>query len=136
VTRDELAAFEDDLVASVGAEVEPERDAEVGPERLAALAREHQAGVRDRPGVDNIVYEWRRQLPGDPLLRRTRAVYVLALPEGVWAEFLDELGADGQEAAALRRLHARQADRLLDSADTNGAANRPGDHAMLVLVRP
>jgi hypothetical protein len=128
VTRDELAAFEDDIVASVGAEV--------GPERLAALAREHQAGVRDRPGVDNIVYEWRRQLPGDPLLRRTRAVYVLALPEGVWAEFLDELGADGQEAAALRRLHARQADRLLDSADTNGAANRPGDHAMLVLVRP
>ncbi len=128
MTRDELAAFEDDIVASVGAEV--------GPERLAALAREHQAGVRDRPGVDNIVYEWRRQLPGDPLLRRTRAVYVLALPEGVWAEFLDELGADGQEAAALRRLHARQADRLLDSADTNGAANRPGDHAMLVLVRP
>ena len=128
MTRDELAAFEDDIVASVGAEV--------GPERLAALAREHQAGVRDRPGVDNIVYEWRRQLPGDPLLRRTRAVYVLALPEGVWAEFLDELGADGQEAAALRRLHARQADRLLDSADTNGAANRPGDHAMLVPVQP
>ncbi|MFT4880382.1 MAG: hypothetical protein ACI9CA_001705 [Natronomonas sp.] len=119
MTRDELAAFEDDLLESVGAEV--------GAGRLAALAREHQAGVRDRPGVDNIVYEWRRQLPGDPLVLRTTAVYVLALPGGVWAEFLDELGVNGREAEALRRLHDRQAGRLVDSAD---------EHATLVLVRP
>ncbi len=122
MTRDELAVFGDDLVESVGAEV--------GAERLAALAREHQAGVRDRPGVDNIVYEWRRQLPGDPLVLRTTAVYVLALPEGVWAEFLDELGADDREAEALRRLHDRQADRLVDSADGLD------EHATLVLARP
>lgn len=127
MTRDELAAFDDDLLRSVG---------EVDPDRLAALAREHQAGVRDLPGVDDIVYEWRRQLPVDPLLFRSPERYVLALPERVWAEFLDELGADDRETEALRALHDQQARRTLLTADSPEAADTLERHAAMVLTRP
>ena len=112
--RDELAAFDEDLLAQVG---------DVGPERLATLAREHQAGIRALPGVDDIVYEWRRSLQGDPLLHRSPAVYVLSLPGRVWMEFLDRLEATGEESAALRELHDRQARRLLEAAE--GAPESP-----------
>jgi len=112
--RDELAAFDDDLLAEVG-------EADSG--RLATLAREHQAGVRALPGVDDIVYEWRRTLPGEPLLYRSRALYVLALPGRVWLEFLERMEVTESEASALRELHGRQARRLLAAAD--GAPEPP-----------
>jgi len=128
VTRGELAAFDDDLLQSV--------DTEVGADRLAALARDHQAGIRELPGVDDIVYEWRRELPVDPVLLRSPEVYVLALPDRVWTEFLEELGVDGREADALRHLHDRQGRRLLDSTDTPWPTDALGSYAAMVLVRP
>jgi len=128
VTREELAAFDDSLLQSVGREV--------GVDRLAALARDHQAGVRELPGVDSIVYEWRHQLPVDPLLLRSPDVYVFALPDRVWTEFLDELEANRSEAEALRDLHDRQARRLLDSAEGPEAGDALTTHAAMVLVRP
>ncbi len=127
MTREKLAPFDDDLFGAV--------EAEVDSDRLAALAREHQAGIRERPGVDNIVYEWRHQLPRDPLLLRTTAVYVLALPDRVWAEFLDQLGLTGPEADALRELHHRQACRYLEGADTPRATDAL-DAAAMVISRP
>jgi len=129
VTRDELAAFDDDVLQSVSG-------GGVGRDRLAALAREHQAGIRELPGVDDIVYEWRRGLPADPLLFRSPGVYVLAVPERVWAEFLDELGTDDRETESLRALHDRQARRTLERADRPEAADALEARAAMVLTRP
>lgn len=128
MTREELAPFDDDLFGAVGAEVDSGR--------LAALAREHQVGIRELPGVDNIVYEWRHQLPRDPLLLRTTAVYVLALPDRVWAEFFDRLGLTDPEADALRELHHRQACRHLEAADTPRTTDALDAAAAMVLSRP
>lgn len=128
--RDELAVFDDDAVEAVAA------DHDVSADRLAELARTHQSNVRDLPGVDNIVYEWRRGLPWDPLLFRSPAVYVLALPDRVWAEFLDRLTADDAEADALRKLHDRQARRILGGADRPDPAEALDVHAAMVLTRP
>ena len=130
MTREELAAFDDDLLRSA--------IAGVGADRLAALAREHQAGIRELPGVDDIVYEWRRGLPWDPVLFRSPEVYVLALPDRVWAEFLGELGTGNPEADALRELHDRQARRTLEGVDRPDAdaAAALDTHAAMVLTRP
>jgi len=122
VTRDELAAFDEDLFA----------DGSLDRDRLVALARAHQAGVRESPGVDNLVYEWRNGLARDPLVERTRGVYVLALPDRVWAEFVAALDADEAEAAALRALHDRQARRTV-GADRAGAL---AEATAMVLTRP
>jgi hypothetical protein len=129
--RDELAAFDEGLLAEVGG---------TDSERLATLAREHQAGVRALPGVDEIVYEWRRTFPGEPLLYRSTGLYVLALPGRVWVEFLEEMELVESEASALRELHRRQARRLLAAAD--GAPEPPpatealGADGAMVLTRP
>jgi hypothetical protein len=131
MTRDELAAFEDDLLAEVG---------DADSERLATLAREHQAGVRALPGVDDIVYEWRRTLPGEPLLYRSTALYVLVLPGRVWVEFLEGMELAESEASALRELHRRQARRLLAAADSAPepppATEALGADGTMVLTRP
>ncbi|MEF8887065.1 MAG: hypothetical protein V5A30_04600 [Haloarculaceae archaeon] len=128
MTREELAAFDDEVLLSVGTEV--------GAERLAALAREHQAGVRDLPGVDDIVYEWRRGLPWDPLLFRSPEVYVLAVPNRVWAEFLDRLSPEDPEAEALRELHDRQARRTLERVARQEVTDALDARAAMVLTRP
>lgn len=128
MTREELAAFDDDVLHSVGSGV--------GADRLAALAREHQAGVRELPGVDDIVYEWRHQFPRDPLLLRSPKVYVLALPDRVWAEFLDRLNPDDPAADALLELHDRQARRTLARADRPDATDALDARAAMVLTRP
>jgi hypothetical protein len=128
VTREELAAFDDDILQSVGTEV--------GADRLADLAREHQAGVRDFPGVDDIVYEWRRGLPRNPLLFRSPAVYVLALPNRVWAEFLDDLETDDPEAEALQELHDRQARRTLEQVAQRNVTDALDARVAMVLARP
>jgi len=126
--RDELDAFDADLLAAVA----EERDVDV--ERLRTLARTHQSNVRDLPGVDDIVYEWRNQFHLDPLLVRTTATYYLALPAHVWDEFAESLGATDVERDALVALHERQARQ---DADTVGldVGRLDGDEAV-VLTRP
>ncbi len=119
-----LAAFDADLVESVG------NDTGVSPDRLREIARDHQEGVRDLPGVDGIVYEWRTQFHLDPLLYRASDVYVLALRSHVWSEFADRLDLSGAELDALLGLHDEQARRLA------GDTGRLADDDALVLTRP
>jgi len=122
--RPPLAAFDDETFDRVAAETG------VSADRLRTLARRHQEGVRELPGVDDIVYEWRNHFHMDPLLTRTDAVYVLALPSHVWDEFADRLELSAAELDALRAVHDRQARALADATD------RLDGDAGLVLTRP
>jgi hypothetical protein len=119
MARDELGAFDEELFADAGIE----------RSRLEGLARDHQTLVRELPGVDDIVYEWRRYFDG-ALLSRTPEVYVLALPGRIWTEFTDRLELDEDAAGALRRLHDRQARRLVELAAI------PEGREPMVLTRP
>jgi hypothetical protein len=124
VERPPLAAFDDGTFDHVAAETA------VSADRLRALVRRHQEGVRDLPGVDDIVYEWRNHFHMDPLLVRTDAVYVLALPGHVWEEFADRLDVSETELDALLSVHDRQARALVD------AIGRLDGDTALVLTRP
>lgn len=122
--RDPLAAFDDDVVDAVAA------TAGVDEDRVRTLARRHQEGVRDLPGIDDIVYEWRNQFHQDPLVYRTDAVYVLALRAHVWTEFGDRLDATDAELGALKTLHDEQARSLVSNT------GRFDTDAAVVLTRP
>ncbi|WP_244257074.1 hypothetical protein [Halomicrobium sp. IBSBa] len=48
----------------------------VDPAALTERLADHQAAVEELPGVENLVYEWRKQYE-DPLIERTAEVYYL-----------------------------------------------------------
>ncbi|PSQ03816.1 hypothetical protein BRC95_08670 [Halobacteriales archaeon QS_5_68_33] len=126
--RDALDAFDAGLVTEVAG------DRDIDPDRLATLARTHQSNVRDLPGVDDIVYEWRTQFHQDPLLARTTAAYYLALPGHVWDEFADDIGASDAERAALVALHGRQT--RIDADGVGADTARLETSEPVVLTRP
>ena len=128
MTRDELAAFEERVIDAVAA------DHAVEPGRLTELVRAHQTNVRELPGVEDIVYEWRNYFHQDPLVGRTPTVYYLALPDHVWEEFVDDLGLDAAERDALLAVHDRQARAASDEDGVEVA--RLDTDAALVLTRP
>jgi len=99
--RDPLAAFDDAHVAGVASEYD------VGERRLRECLRRHQQQVRDLPGVEDIVYEWRRAFPWDPVVERRDEAYRLRVEPNVWPEFSNALGFDDAETAAVRAVHER-----------------------------
>jgi hypothetical protein len=123
-SRPPLAAFDDGILESVA------DGTGLTAGQLRELARRHQDGVRDLPGVDNIVYEWRNHFHMDPLVGRTDAVYVLALRDHVWEEFADRMDISAEERAALEEVHDRQARELVAATD------RLDSDPALVLTRP
>lgn len=122
--RPPLAAFDDESFETVAT------DNDIAADRLRALARRHQEGIRELPGVDDIVYEWRNHFHMDPLLARTAAAYVLALPDHIWEEFADRLELSAAELDALQAVHDRQSRGLIE------ATGRLDGDAGLVLTRP
>jgi hypothetical protein len=126
--RDPLAAFDDGVLATVAA-----REG-LAESELRALVRRHQASVRSSPGVDNLVYEWRRGLAYDPVVARTERAYHVVLLDRVWAEFASELGWSDSERAALRAVHDRQA-RAATAARGDDTGVFDGG-APMVLTRP
>jgi hypothetical protein len=124
--RDPLDAFDPDLVSSVAAETGGSADA------LRSLLRRHQESVRDLPGVDDLVYEWRRALD-DAVVVRTPELFCCVVRPVVWSEFADALGLDGEERERLVAVHDRQARRI---ARAEGASERAfGGRAAVVLTR-
>lgn len=121
--RDPLAAFDRETIERTAA-------ADLPADDLARLVARHQESVRNLPGVEDIVYEWRNHFQGDPLVHRTPDVYVLALPARVWEEFADALGLEGAELEALRSVHDRQARAHADEESRFDGA------AAMVLTRP
>lgn len=100
--------FEERVVAAVA------RERGVDPAALRELVERHQASVRDSPGVDDLVYEWRRYLPYDPLVARTDEAFVCVVFASIWEEFADGMGIEDDEREALMAVHRRQARRLAD----------------------
>lgn len=121
MTRAPLDAFDDDVVAAVAA------DRDLSAASLAALVERHQRLVRELPGVEDVVYEWRKTLPHDPLVERREAAYYLVVDPVVWTEYGDALDLDAAELAALRAVHDRQLRNTVDSP--------AGDREPIVLTR-
>ncbi len=117
------ATFDDGLIEGVAA------DRGVDPDALRAAVRDHQRGMDDLPGAENLVYEWRRRFDG-ALLERTDAAYHLAAPEDVWTEFGDHLSLSVDLLSALRETHRRTVGERIGADD-------PGDgRAFVVVERP
>lgn len=120
--RDPLAAFDDAVVADVA------RKRDRSPAALRELAARQQESVRDLPGVDDLVYEYRKAFARSPVAERREAAYYLLVPGHVWPEFGAALSLSEAELAALRALHDRQFRAAVGDPD--------GDRDPLVLVRP
>jgi hypothetical protein len=125
--RGPLVPFDDDIVATVADRTDAD------PDRLRALLRRHQQSARELPGIDNLVYEWRRYLPYDPVVARTdEAFHCVVLPE-VWADFADTLDVDDADFERLLAVHDRQARR---AAEARGESTEPFDGATpMILTR-
>lgn len=121
MARDPLGAFDPGVLSSL--------DADIDAGRLRTLARRHQETVRANPGVENLVYEWRKNYPRHSLVERTDGAYYLLVPRTAWDEFGDALGLDGPERDLLRTLHARQF--VAEIGEPLGE-----DRAPMVLTRP
>ncbi|WP_276271840.1 hypothetical protein [Haloarcula litorea] len=124
MTAPELAPFDDELIRRVA----DANDADYEAIRDAVVA--HQRGMRDNPGVENLVYEWRKQYD-DPVLARTDETFVVAVPATVWEEFGDHLGLEGDVLTALAAVHQEQVVRRSDTE----AAELPPDRVPVVVVR-
>jgi hypothetical protein len=127
-SRDPLSPFDATLVERVAADC----GVEVGV--LRDLAVRHQQGMRELPGVDNLVYEWRKYYPYDPIVARTERAFYAVVFAAVWDEFADRLGLTEPEQSALTELHDRQTRATLrkrgeDTGVLEGAA-------ALVVTRP
>ena len=95
-----------------------------------ALA-DHQRTMRANPGVEDLVYEWRRQYD-DPVLVRTPDVFVLALPPTVWEEYADYLEFEAETLGAVTAVHQEQTIRT----DAVEFSSIPEGHLALVAGRP
>jgi hypothetical protein len=123
--RDPLVPFDDDIIAAVADRTDAD------PDRLRTLLRRHQESARDLPGIDNLVYEWRKYLPYDPVVARTdEAFHCVVLPE-VWADFADALDIDDADFERLLAVHDRQARR---AAEDRGESTEPFDGATPMLL--
>jgi hypothetical protein len=85
--------------------------------------------MRDLPGVEDLVYEWRTRYR-DPLLARRPEAYYLMLPPDVWEEFDTVLEYDDPVLQALRAVHTRRTHRDLDERSTSPL----GDHAQAIVI--
>ncbi len=104
-------------------------DAGVDEDELRAALVDHQESVESLPGVENIVYEWRKEYAG-PLLKRTEDAYYLLVPERVWSEFADHLDISEPEKAAVIDVHRRTV-----AARTNAPEEPPESGAYVALGR-
>ena len=91
----------------------------------------HQQTMRENPGVEDLVYEWRKQYD-DPVVARTPSVFVLALPPTVWEQYADHLDFEDVTLAAVTAVHQEQTVR---TAAVEFEAI-PEGHVALVVGRP
>lgn len=98
---DLLDAFDDAVVRSVASENG------VDETRLRDALSDHQQTMRKTPGVENLVYEWRKQFE-DPIVDRTPDRYVVAVRRAVWQEFAEYLDLDDYLLAAVSAVHQEQ----------------------------
>ncbi|AUV81546.1 hypothetical protein C2R22_07655 [Salinigranum rubrum] len=122
MTRDPLAPFDDRVFDAVAEEYD------ASTTTLRDLVRRQQELVRRLPGVDDIVYEWRRGFPNDPVVERREEAYYLSVADTVWPEFATALSLDDREATLLRAVHRRQLEASVGGRPT-------GERGAMVLTR-
>ncbi|RKS82618.1 hypothetical protein BDK61_1930 [Haloarcula quadrata] len=119
------APFDDDVVRGVAG------TNSVDEERLRDALADHQRTMRENPGVEDLVYEWRKRFD-DAVLHRTPETFFMAVRETVWEEYGAHLGLDDYLLAAVVAVHQEQVLRetAVDSStiDENAVA--------LVVSRP
>jgi hypothetical protein len=111
---DDSPLFADGTVASAAA------DADMTPDELGTLIERHQAGMRESPGIDELVYEWRKTLREDPLLFADTEAYYVAVARRIWRQFADAHDMTDAEFEALVSVHdatVRAAVEAVDDAD-------------------
>lgn len=114
--------FDESVVASVAA------DCDASADELASLVDRHQRSVADLPGVENLVYEWRKAHDG-AVLERTPTAYYCSVPERVWDEFAGAMDLSAAERDALVAAHREQVRRRPDCPDD------PGPGRTVVVLR-
>ena len=108
MTDDELLAPFDVAVIRTAAQ-----DNDVEEPALREALADHQRTMRDNPGVEDLVYEWRKQYD-DPVLARTADVFVVAVPAAVWEEYGDYLDLERAVLEAVAAVHQEQTIRRDD----------------------
>ncbi|MBV0903092.1 hypothetical protein [Haloarcula salina] len=122
---DLLAAFDDDVIRAVA----DANDAE--EQRLRDALEAHQRTMRENPGVEDLVYEWRKRFD-DAVLHRTPETFYVAVREGVWREYGDHLELDDRLLGALVAVHQEQVLR----ADAVESDDIDADAVAVVVSRP
>ena len=120
-----LAPFDDEVIRAVAG------TNSVDEEQLRSALADHQRTMRENPGVEDLVYEWRKRFD-DAVLHRTPETFFMAVRESVWAEFGAHLGIDDYLLAAVVAVHQEQVLRetAVDSSDIDA------DAVALVASRP
>jgi len=121
---DLLAPFDHAVLRTVA----DENDVEFGVLREAL--EDHQRTMRENPGVEDLVYEWRKQYD-DPVLRRTESTFVVAVPPTVWEEYGEYLDFGDALLAAVTAVHQEQSVRNPEIP----FEELPTGNAVLVVVR-
>ena len=119
-----LTPFDDTVVRGVA---ETNR---VDEERLRSALADHQQTMRDNPGVEDLVYEWRKRFD-DAVLHRTPETFFMAVRESVWEEYGTHLGLDDYLLAAVVAVHQEQV--LRETAVDSSAIDE--DAVALVVSR-
>ena len=96
-----LAPFADEVVRGVA------RTNSVDEEQLRSALADHQRTMRENPGVEDLVYEWRKRFD-DAVLHRTPETFFMAVRETVWEEYGTHLGLDDYLLAAVVAVHQEQ----------------------------
>jgi len=120
-----LAPFDDEVIRAVAG------TNSVDEEQLRSALADHQRTMRENPGVEDLVYEWRKRFD-DAVLHRTPETFFIAVRESVWAEYGAHLGIDDYLLAAVVAVHQEQVLRetAVDSSDIDT------DAVALVASRP
>lgn len=100
-----LAPFDADILASVAG------SHDVTEHQLREALKTLHAHVESFSGVEELVHDWRKGLPYDPLVTRTAETYYLVFLPTVWEEFAEQLDWKETTLEAVRAVHERQARR-------------------------
>ena len=119
-----LSPFDEKLIAQVA------RANDIEVERLETAVADHQRTMRETPGVEDLVYEWRKQYEG-PVLLREPTVFIVGVPPTVWDEYGHYLDLAEDMLRALAAVHQEQTLRT-DGVDLSGL---PDGHAIIVVGR-
>jgi len=120
-----LAPFDAEVVRAVAG------TNSVDEEQLRSALADHQRTMRENPGVEDLVYEWRKRFD-DAVLHRTPETFYMAVRETVWEEYGAHLGIDDYLLAAVVAVHQEQV--LRETAVDGSAIDE--DAVALVVARP